>query len=380
MRIAHVCPFFTPAIGGVKQVVEELAKRQIKNGHEVHVFTSDWDKYKRIQPLNETIDGIHIHRSKHLFRAANFATIWPQVFPKLVKGNFDVIHSHLFAHPHFIFASLASTISGIPHVHTTHCPWSDSYRSPLGRILLLISYNSLSRISLKLSKKIIAITPWEINFISKFGGPRKNIEVIPNGMDEIFFKKIKSNDFKKKLGIKGPMILFFGRLSRTKSPDKFVEIAHETLKVRPDLTFVLVGPDEGLKEKVVNMIGDEKRIKLLEPIRDRKEVSKMYQAADVFVLPSYREGLPLTLFEAMACGAPIIASPVNGVPYEMKEPDHGFLIDQNEIHKYKEKIIEFLDNKKLSETVSKNNIKKAQNYSWDIIAKRTEKIYESVIK
>ena len=49
MKIAHVCPFYFPAIGGVRQVVEELAKRQIKQGHEVHVFTSDWDKNKRIK-------------------------------------------------------------------------------------------------------------------------------------------------------------------------------------------------------------------------------------------------------------------------------------------------------------------------------------------
>ena len=48
MKIAHVCPFYTPAIGGVKQVVEELAKRQVAAGHEVHVYTSDWDKKGRI--------------------------------------------------------------------------------------------------------------------------------------------------------------------------------------------------------------------------------------------------------------------------------------------------------------------------------------------
>ncbi|PIN77085.1 hypothetical protein COV15_03150, partial [Candidatus Woesearchaeota archaeon CG10_big_fil_rev_8_21_14_0_10_34_12] len=43
LKIAYVCPFYTPAIGGVKQVVEELSKQYVKQGHEIHVFTSDWD-------------------------------------------------------------------------------------------------------------------------------------------------------------------------------------------------------------------------------------------------------------------------------------------------------------------------------------------------
>ena len=61
-------------------------------------------------------------------------------------------------------------------------------------------------------------------------------------------------------------------------------------------------------------------------IRGKENIAEMYQAADMYVLPSYREGLPLTLFEAMASGLPIVASPVNGIPYEMKEPENGFFI------------------------------------------------------
>jgi len=56
MKIAHVCPFYTPAIGGVKQVVYELAQRQLKSGHEVHVYASDWDKTKRIKKKEELIE------------------------------------------------------------------------------------------------------------------------------------------------------------------------------------------------------------------------------------------------------------------------------------------------------------------------------------
>lgn len=385
LKIAHACPYYEPAICGVKQVVKEIATRQARLGNEVHVFTSDWDKEKRIKKKFEIIDGVKVHRIKHYFKVANFVTFFPGIFPELIKGKFDIIHSHVFGHPHFVLAALAAKLSGAKHIHTTHCPWTDAYRSTAGKIGLLLSYNIFSRLSAKLTDKIIAITPWEISQIQKYGAEKSKIAVLPNGMSENFFKKIKpiENDFKKKHKIpeKDKLVLFFGRLSVTKRPDKFAEIAKLILKEKKNknITFVIAGPDEGMKSKVQEMIKDEKKIILLDAIRDRKEVIKMYQSADIFVLPSYREGLPLTLFEAMASGLPIVASPVNGIPYEMKEPENGFLVIYHNIKKYKERILELLDNPKLSSQISKNNIKKAQNYRWDLIAEKTLKLYNDIL-
>jgi len=377
MKIAHVCSFYTPAIGGVKQVVEELAKIQIKQGHEVHVYTSDWDKKKRIKKKEEIIDGIHVHRCFHIAKIANFATIWPSVFVKLVRDKPDVIHSHVFGHVHYVLAALASRIIGAKHIHTTHCPWTDAHRSALGKIGLLVSYNVFSRLAAKLTDRFIAITPWELSFMKKYGVNKKKIVIIPNGMSDIFFKKIEENDFKKKNKIKGKLVLFFGRLNVTKGPDKFVEIAKSVLKKRKDVTFVIRGPDEGMKEEIKRLIGNEKRIILMDETRDRKEIVKMYRAADVFVLPSYREGLPLTLFEAMASGLPVVASPVNGVPFEMKEPKNGFLVKYGDNEKYKKRIIQLLNNKKLRDKISKNNLKKAKEYRWNVIAKKTADLYKN---
>jgi len=136
-------------------------------------------------------------------------------------------------------------------------------------------------------------------------------------------------------------------------------------------------------EKVIAqvvIIAWTKRIILLNEIRDRKEIIKMYQAADVFVLPSYREGLPLTLFEAMAAGQPIVASPVNGVPYEMKEPENGFLVKYGRNKKFKERIIQLLEDKKLRKKISRNNVRRSKNYRWDIIADKTIELYEQCLK
>jgi len=379
MKIAHVCPFYTPAIGGVKQVVEELAKRQVAAGHEVHVYTSDWDKEKRIEKKDEVIDGVHVHRCYHFFKIANFVSFWPSVKKKLLNDKPDIIHSHVFGHPHYLFAAQAAKKLGIPHVHTTHCPWTNAHRSLVGNIGVVISYNIFSKWALANTQKVIAITPWEHDFIKKYGGRDEQIVDLPNGMSNEFFVKAKDNDFKKKLGIKGPFVLFFGRLNVVKGPDKFVEIAKIVLEKHPEVTFVIRGPDEGMRDKVKELIGDEKRIILLPESRDRPEIIKMYQAADVFVLPSFREGLPLTLFEAMAAGLPVVASPVNGVPYEMSSKN-GFLVEFGNNKGFADAVIKLLEDKKLSAKISKNNLKKAKNYRWDIIAEKTVAIYRSLTR
>jgi len=92
------------------------------------------------------------------------------------------------------------------------------------------------------------------------------------------------------------------------------------------------------------------------------------------VLPSFREGLPLTLFEAMACGLPVVASPVNGVPYEMNK-ENGFFVNYGDIKGLKEKILFLINNPGIAKKLGENNIKKAKQYTWDAIAKRYLKLY-----
>jgi len=378
MKIAHVNMFFYPTIGGVEQVMHELAKRQVKDGHEVHVYCCDSDKYSRIRKKYEIVDGIHIHRHRYWFRLSLSTFIWPGLLLTLPFKKFDIIHSHVSGHAYILFAGIASIINGAKHIHTTHCPWTDAFRNWKVKIPLLFTNLILNRVSYRLIDKVIAITPWELKTLYKLISKRK-VCVIPNGMDDLLLKKIAKNDFKAKYKIKSKLVLFFGRLNPTKGPDKFVLAAKEILKDKKDVTFVIRGPDEGMLDTVKKLIGKEKRIILLEPTRDKKEIAKMYQAADVYVMPSYREGLPLTLFEAMASGLPIVASPVNGIPYEMEDNVNGLFSEYGNIKELKNNIIKILDNKKLAEKFSINNKKKAENYTWGSINDRYMKEYRLLL-
>ncbi len=386
MIIAHVCPYYTPAIGGVKQVVEELAKRQVAAGHEVHVFTSDWDKEKRVEVLDEIIDGVNVHRCKHYLKVSKFSTVWPGVYKKLLELNPNVIHAHVTGHLHPYLAKRAAKKLNAKFIITTHCPW-ESKRSLVGTIANFISYEFFP--VLKHADAVIAITPWEHKFLRYEGVKSENIHTIPNGMDKIFFEKIEPNMFKEKHNIPKDhkIALFFGRLSYTKNPQMFINIADAVLREREasqrstDATFVICGPDEGeladIKEMISNLYpGVKKNIRLLPPTRDRKEVVEMYQAADIYLLPSRREGLPLTLFEAYASGLPVIGSAVNGVPYELKDGVNGFLLPSSSIERFIKNTHFLLDAKDVRLLMADTNKTKAKDFDWDLISKGTMDVYK----
>ena len=380
MKIVHISMFYKPTIGGVEQVIYEIARRQVKAGHEVHVFCCDSDKYKRVKIKEEVLEGIHVHRMPYWFRLSLNTFIWPSLLWKF-KGNFDIVHSHVSGHLYVLIAGLLARIRKTGHIHTTHCPWTDyKFRPKILRPFVFLNNLIMNRISFSLIDKIIAITPWELETLEKFAD-KKKVVVIPNGVDGIYYKKIKKNNFKKDNGIKeDKLVLFFGRLNPTKGPEKLALAALEISKKRKDIAFVWVGPDEGKLEEVKSLIKGKKNMLYLEPIRDKKKVAEMYQAANVFVLPSYREGLPLTLFEAMASGLPIVASPVNGVPYEMKENKNGFFSDYGDIESLEKNILKLLDNKELTEKISKNNFKRSAAYNWDRIYISYMKEYKRLLK
>lgn len=133
----------------------------------------------------------------------------------------------------------------------------------------------------------------------------------------------------------------------------FAKTAINITKKRKDIAFIWVGPDEGKAEEVKELIKNYKNMKYLGPIKGKEKIADMYQSADVYILPSYREGLPLTLFEAMASKLPIVASPVNGVPFEMKENENGFFSNYGDIDSLEKNIIKLIENPKIAKRFQK---------------------------
>ncbi len=184
MRIAHICPFFKPAICGVGQVVYELARRQVQAGHEVHIFCSDADKKQRLRKKNLLVDGIFVHRVPYWFKITDLTYIWPEIFFNILGSSFDLIHTHSLNQPHVFLAGLAARLKKIPTIHTTHSPWVADSRNFLGNLLVWPMQNVFGRLALRWAGAITVLSPYELQFMGKLVKDNRKIIPIPNGVSD----------------------------------------------------------------------------------------------------------------------------------------------------------------------------------------------------
>jgi glycosyltransferase involved in cell wall biosynthesis len=145
----------------------------------------------------------------------------------------------------------------------------------------------------------------------------------------------------------------------------------------PDARLILVG-DGQERERLTAMsiqLGIQKYVQFIGAV-PREEVKTYMQQADVFVLPSLSEGFPNVILEAMACGLPIIASRVGGIPDIITNDTNGYLVEAEDANDLANKIILLLSDDALRKKISDNNRYHVKKYEWESIILELEKIYK----
>lgn len=113
---------------------------------------------------------------------------------------------------------------------------------------------------------------------------------------------------------------------------------------------------------------------------DRSKLLEYYQNATIYVLPSYYEGLPTTLLEAMSCGIPSIATDVEGSSELISDGETGLLVPPRNPKRLAEAILRLLEAEELRQKLGDNARKHiVNNYDWEIITDSVEKVYEKCI-
>lgn len=304
MMILIVTHYYASHGGGVERVAERLIREILPQGN-IH-FTwaaSNCDK----PPVIDSVQALPMKTYNWLERRLgvpwpiwSLGSLWK--LRKAIRST-DIVWLHDTLYFGNIAAFRMARSQGLPVAITQHIG-PIPYHNPLLRLAMKIADKMFSTRMLKRAQEVVFISDRIAEDYYKRITFTRAIKVVPNGVDlRLFHPPIPENRrfLREQFALKKdqPVLLFVGRFVEKKGLD----VIHKLAKQLPNHRFWLVGkgpiqPESWLAPNV-------------HVFRDRKDLSltELYHAADTLIIPSYGEGFPLVIQEAMACGLPVLCSP-----------------------------------------------------------------------
>ena len=307
MRIVYTT--LNGEVAGGQMVCLQTMRAAIEAGHKVCLVTSSRGR------LTETLEAegvpvfiLPMARTFHLHRAWQFVRF-------LNAWQADLVHCHDGA-VGAILQRVGARLAGVPIINHVHAKTSFNARPWIRRLQIALD-NSTAR----LADEIVTISNDTKRSLVRQGIPAGKVRTIPNGVrvgPEPDATQVQHA--RKALGLDtdGPIIGCVGRLCEAKGQHDLLAAARTIIERVPTARFIFVGEDQEFGgryrerlEELARTLGVTEAVRFVGFYPD---VASVMPAFSLYVLPSYIEGMPLTILEAMAATRPVVATPVGGVP------------------------------------------------------------------
>jgi glycosyltransferase involved in cell wall biosynthesis len=244
-----------------------------------------------------------------------------------------------------------------------------------------LTYEQKYRLSAQRAEKVIVNAQSTKGRVQAFYGiPEDRIEVIWLGVDDAF-KPIDDADLMRStrlryLGADRPYILFVGGLSRRRNVPMLLA-AFSLLKKRAKIehSLLLVGPNRAnlpLRQLAEQLDIRDSVVQIDGAFATHRELVSIYNAADLFVLPSSSEGFSLTLAEAMSCGTPVVT--VDRAAIGEVARGYAMTIDEPDVELLADAMSQVLGSSETRERLRAKGLERARAFSWEDTARRTLKV------
>jgi len=334
--------------------------------------------YSRVAS-REKIDGLEVFHPRYfmipkigmsLYGLKMFLSVLPVVKKIQRTFGFDIIDAH-YVYPDGFAAVLLGKYFRKRIVVSARGSDVHLYsRLPIIQRLL--------RFTLQNSDRIISVCRALKDLIIPLGIPEEKISVVPNGVDTKAFFSVPREDARKKVKLHAKhVILSIGRLTPNKGFDLLIKALRNLNPevCQRDLYFAIVGEGGYRKEleRLIASLGLNKYVGLVGEIPHR-ELYNWYSAADIFCLASEDEGWPNVVLESLACGTPVVATPVGGIPEIIRSNGIGLLTKRSE--------------QDIAETISialkkpwdRHEIAQyARQQTWDKVAQSVYDVFQSAL-
>lgn len=346
-KILQVCAIDV----SVDALLKPLILKSMEEGYEVHNACTDTGKFVELKAQGLTMIELPIDRQIHPLK--NLRSIW-KLYKLMKKEKYDIVHVHTPIAA--LLGRVAAKLAGVKHiVYTAHGFY---FHDEMSRKQYNLFFN-IEKYAAKWMTDWLLLQSkedYELALVQDFKSEDRTIH-LSNGVD-IWNKFHKGQisieekeDFRTENNLSGDDFIFSftGRLVKEKGIFELVEAFKSLSKSFPQAKLFLIG---GLLESERDHSSYQK---LLDDLNHpnirylgfRSDIPTIMEASDVFVLPSYREGLPRSIIEAMAMGKPIIATDIRGCREEVFPGENGFLVEKENAEELKEAMVSLLEDKEL---------------------------------
>jgi glycosyltransferase involved in cell wall biosynthesis len=368
---------FPPMGGGASNATYNIALQLVKRGHSVDVLTSRFGN----QPSEETINGVKVYRvtswrsSIHecgLLGASSYVLFAFFKLRTLLQANpYQILH-YFFGLPTGVLSFYSHSIKRKPYVLSlrgSDVPGYDTYSLKL-RVWHWI-LKPVTRRIWREANAVVAVSEG-LRQLALKTTPSIPISVIYNGINNEVFKPNRLSATNSRRTIR---LLTVSRLINRKGLE-YLFNAVTAIKRHPiQLDIVGTGSSEKRLRDMVVELGLENIVRF-HGYQPPAELARLYNEADIFVLPSLSESLGLVFLEAMGCGLPIIATHVGGIPEIVKNNENGILVDAANANQIAKAITTLIYDRPLRKRLAQNNASKIRKqFTWDRIAQSYEAVY-----
>lgn len=390
IRVCAVSPIYHTYPGGVGRQAKLLTERLASEGVKIFVITRkmiglpdtafdpsvNMHKVRAFRPKVHVL-GVERISIKNILTSLTFSLGCAYILFKRRK-EYDIVHFHGASLPLFVNAPLLRLIKK----KVISLVISANFGVEAGSLRMWGLFGKFLIWNLKNINYFIAMSNEIEEGLREDRFDPRRIKRIPNFIDLKTFYPIeetKKANLKEELGLKGQVVTYTGRLAEKKGIDILLTAWKEVIKKFPTAVILILGKGhlESVIKSQAEILGLNGSVILKGYVQN---VEDFLRASDIFVFPSFQEGLPNSLLEAMGCGLPVVATRIGGVMDVIKDGENGILVEPGDAQGIAEGITKLLEDKAFAFNLGLEALRTIQmNHSLDTVVQRYLDLYRELI-
>ena len=373
--------FFLPHVGGYENVIYDISKKLSNIGYDLDIITLNTENVQTFQVENR----INIYRlptwnllnNMYPFPKPNLLTF--KILINIAKKDYSVVNTQTRFMSTSLLGLVFSKIKRIPLVHTEHGTRHSIVGNRFIDFLSKVYDHLIGSLIVRSARKNVGVSRAACNFLAHLDA--NNLVLIYNAIDTSIFKKIITNK-RDELGLENCIIVVYhGRLIYAKGIQDLIIAFTNLKKTFCGLKLLIIGEGNYRSEleTLTKKLCSEGILFLGK--KNRAEIIEFLSISDIFVNPSYSEGLPTSVLEAGSVGLPIVATNIGGTNEIIEDYENGILYPPGEIKILEGKISELIMSGALRERLGKNARNSiCERFAWDEAIRNYDIMYSSITK